>query len=104
MTDQEIHLDLLLGRSAVARNGKPIGRIEEFRAERRGHELVVTEYHLGPEALLERLSVSGLRFLSLFRIKTRKRGHRVPWDKLDLSNPKKPRLTCSVEELAPLDV
>jgi hypothetical protein len=103
MADQEIHLDLLLGRSVLARNGKPIGRIEEFRAERRGHGLVVTEYHLGPEALLERLSVSGLRFLSLFGVRPGRRGRRIPWDKLDLSNPKKPRLTCSVEELTRLE-
>lgn len=103
MLSREINLDLLLGRAVVARNGRPIGRIEEFRAERRGHELVVTEYHLGPEALLERLSVSGRRLLSLFGIKSRSRGRCIPWDKLDLSNPEKPRLTCSVEELAQLD-
>jgi len=103
MVGQEIHLDLLLGRPVLARNGRPIGRIEEFRAERRGHELVVTEYHVGPEALLERLSASGLSFMSLFGIRSRRRGRRIPSDKLDLSNPKKPRLTCSVEELPRLD-
>ena len=102
MPDQEIHLELLLGRAVIARNGRRIGRIEEFRAEHRGDEHVVTEYHLGPEALLERLSVSGLSFLSLFGIRSRRRGRCVPWDKLDLSNPQKPRLTCSVEELTPL--
>jgi sporulation protein YlmC with PRC-barrel domain len=103
VSDDEINLDLLLGRSVVARNGKRIGRVEEFRAESRGHELVITEYHLGPEALLERLSVSGLSLLSLFGIRSRRRGLRIPWDKLDLSNPKKLRLTCSIEELTQLD-
>jgi hypothetical protein len=103
MPPREINLDLLLGRSVVALNGKAIGRIEEFRAERQGRELVVTEYHLGPEALRERLSLSGLHFLSLFGIKSRRRGRCLPWDKLDVSNPEKPRLTCSVDELTRLE-
>jgi hypothetical protein len=27
----------------------------------------------------------------------------VPWDKLDLSDPEHPRLTCPIAELAPLE-
>jgi hypothetical protein len=54
----------------------------------------VSEYLLGPAALLERLAVQ----LSV----TGARGHRVRWDQLDVSDPRRPRLTCAVDELAPL--
>lgn len=77
-----------------------IGRIEEMRAERRGHETVVVEYLLGPAALLERLSVrpSGMRLLRLVTGK-RTQHYRVRWEQMDLSDAERPRLRCSVREL-----
>ena len=32
----------------------------------------------------------------------RKQGYRVHWEQLDLSDPRRPQLTCEVDELAPL--
>lgn len=95
MSQTEIHLELLLGRKVHDSRGRPVGRIEEVTASREDLECVVEEFHLGPHALLERLSLPLIRVF-------RGRGHgvrRVPCDRLDLSDPMRPRLTCALEEL-----
>ena len=94
----ELRLELLLGRRVVFRNGHPAGRLEEVRIEKRGDHYVVTEYLLGTAALLERLAVAVAPMLG----RRRPRGYRVRWDQLDLSDPERPRLTCSAEELGRL--
>ena len=95
MSVTEIHLELLLGRKVRDTRGRPVGRIEDVAAEREGLDCVVEEFHLGPHALLERLS---LRFTRILR--GRSHGiRRVPWDRLDLGDPTRPRLTCTLEEL-----
>ena len=53
----EIRLELLLGTPVVSRNGVRIGRIEEVEA---GPGERVTEFLVGRDALLERLSALGL--------------------------------------------
>jgi sporulation protein YlmC with PRC-barrel domain len=96
----EIHIELLLGTQVVDSEGRSVGRLEEVLAEPQGEELVVTEYLLGSYAIIERLSAwtIGRALLDLFGAGTRE-GYRVPWDKLDLSDPVRPRLTCSLDEL-----
>jgi hypothetical protein len=91
----ECRVELLVGRKVRADNGEVIGRIEELRAEREGDYYVVTEFHLGPTALIEALAVRHLGFTLPGRV----HGYRVRWDQLDLSNQERPRLTCPVEEL-----
>jgi sporulation protein YlmC with PRC-barrel domain len=100
MAGQTINLELLLSRRVLTRDGRPVGRIEEIQAEADGDDLVVTEYHLGAPGMLERLSASliGGAILDLFGMRKRN-GFRVPWDKLDLSDPEHPRLSCEAEEL-----
>jgi hypothetical protein len=88
-------VELLLGRRVHAHDGGVIGRIEELRAEREHDYYVVTEFHLGPRALIEALAV---RHLGL-TLPGRVHGYRVRWDQLDLSDQEHPRLTCPVEEL-----
>jgi hypothetical protein len=91
---REVRLDRLLGRQVLGRNNRPCGRVEEFRAELQGSELVVMEFVLGGGGLLERLGV-GLKLL----LGHATGGHVARWDQLDLSDPDRPRLTCSLEEL-----
>jgi sporulation protein YlmC with PRC-barrel domain len=102
MAAQEVHIELLLNRRVVAANGRAIGRIEEVCAELRAGEAYVTEYLVGAFALFERLAAwrIGRELLTLFGARRRGHGYRVPWDKLDLSDPERPRLICKVEELA----
>lgn len=52
----EIHLELLLGKTVLDSTGKAIGRIEEVRASKQGEEWIVQEYLIGYAAILERLS------------------------------------------------
>jgi sporulation protein YlmC with PRC-barrel domain len=95
----EVRVELLLGRRVLAQNGRSVGRVEEIRVERSGGGYVVTEYHVGPEALLERLAV-GLQ--SLFREPPRG-GYAIAWNQVDLSDPEHPRLTCPADELRRLE-
>ena len=105
MAKQEVNLELLLGRRVYALNGKSVGRLEEARAELKPGECRVTEFLIGKYALFERLSAWEIvrAILGLFGTIFRS-GYRVPWDKIDLSNPERLRLTCSVSELPRLDV
>jgi hypothetical protein len=90
----EVRVDLLLGRQVLASNNQPIGRLEEFRAERRGNGLVITEYVIGVAGLAERLGVAvKLLFGQVGG------GYVARWDQLDLSDPLRPRLTCPASEL-----
>ena len=104
MAVSEIHIELLLGRCVLGLDGEVVGRIEEMCAEPRGGDLAITEYHVGAYAALERLSASliGWATLGLFRPRQDGGGYRVPWDKLDFSDPEHPRLSCPVSELARL--
>ena len=95
---REIQVELLLGRKVLARNGRAIGRIEEMVAEARDGELILTEYLVGTYAFLERLSVSPVARALLGLLRLRK-GYRVAWDQLDLSDVTRPRLTCALSEL-----
>jgi hypothetical protein len=90
-----MRLDRLLGREVYAANHRRLGRLEEFRAEPRGGEWVVTEYVVGAAGLLERLGVSVRLVLGW----PRPGGYLVRWDQMDLSHPDRPRLTCSVDAL-----
>jgi hypothetical protein len=90
-----LRLDRLLGRRVLAANNRPIGRIEEFRAERQGTGWVVTAYAIGRAGLWERL---GLSAQMLFGPAT-SRGYLARWDQIDLANPEYPRLRCPVDAL-----
>jgi sporulation protein YlmC with PRC-barrel domain len=104
MKRQEIHLELLLGKRVFALNGQSIGRLEEVRAElnARGH-CFVTEFLVGSYAFLERLSAfrMGREIMRTLHVR-RNEGYRVRWEQLDLSDPRRPRLLCEVDELVRL--
>jgi len=91
----ELRAELLLGRKVRSIHGHVVGRIEEMRAEREHDYWVVTEFHVGPTALIERLAVRHFGIT----LPGRAHGYRVRWNQLDLSNPQHPRLTCHLEEL-----
>jgi hypothetical protein len=88
-----IHLEDLIGHLVTGKDGRPVGRIEEVRAERGTAGYEVTEYLLGTGALVERLSLAR-RLLG-----RRPRTYVARWDQVDVTAPERPRLRCSVEEL-----
>lgn len=92
---ETFRLDRLLGRRVRTANNRSLGRLQEFRAERRGDDWVITEYVVGVSGLLERLGVGFRLVLGVQRVS----GFVVRWDQLDVSNPDRPRLTCPVDDL-----
>ena len=103
MAAREVHVELLLSRRVVDSTGHSLGRIEELRAERNGSDVVITEYLLGADAMLERLLGFFLELPFLHLLRGKDRGFRVPWNKMDLSDPEHPRVLCTREELEPLE-
>jgi hypothetical protein len=96
--ENELRLEDLLGRRVRDPNGRVIGRLEEFRAAREGDHWVVTDYDIGPTALLERLAARHLGVTWPGRVY----GFRATWDQLNVDDPDQPTLTCSVDELKKL--
>ena len=96
----EVNLELLVGRKVRTRSGENAGRIQEVVAEHQGDEWVITEYQLGPVVLLSRLSAFHLA-APLFHLlgADKDLGYKVQWDKLDLSDPDRPILTCETADL-----
>jgi hypothetical protein len=92
---KHVHVELLFGKRVRDANDKVAGHIESIRATWKGNACTVDEYHLGTGALMERL---GLTAGALIGAGSRD-PLRVPWDQLDLSDPERPRLKCTLEEL-----
>ena len=93
-TRHEVRVGCLLGRRVLAGNNRSIGRLEEFRVEKRADGWVVSEYLIGVGGLAERLGV-GVKLLFGRRV-----GVRVArWDQLDISDPYHPKLTCPMGDL-----
>jgi hypothetical protein len=99
----EINVELLVGRAVLSRAGKTIGHIEEVRAQQDGPDLIITEFHVGLYAAMERISASpiGTELLGLFRLRRRHRGYRIRWNQIELGKSEL-QLLCDEKELAPL--
>lgn len=95
----EAHVEHLLGRRVRDPHGEIVGRIEEFRIADVDGETVVVEFHVGPEALLERLGGAALKLPFLDRLPFDRRRYRIPWRDMDLSDPDHPRARLSMREL-----
>jgi hypothetical protein len=96
---QELHLELLLGKRVRDMTGRPIGRIEEFRADQEEGYWIVHEYLVGRYGLYERLAAWSI-IRALFGGHRRgASGYRIRWDQLDATDPAQLRLRCRREEL-----
>ena len=76
--------------------GRRVGRIRDIRAEARDGELLVVEYHLGSAALMERWGLSLLRLVGLGAARE---PLRIPWDRIDISDPERVTYLGRLEEL-----
>jgi len=101
MKQHRIHAEHLLGRIVRDTNGRKVGRIEEIEVETNSKGAYVTAFVVGAAGLLERMSLKGFAplFLPSLVKRSEKNACRIPWDKMDLSNPRKPRSRCPREEL-----
>ena len=93
---RSVHVELLVGRRVRDANDRVVGRIQAIHVRRRGHHYFVDEYHIGPAALLKTLGISAVKLVGL---PSWREPLRIPWQKLDLSDPEHPRLNCAREEL-----
>lgn len=96
----DVRLEDFLGKPVLDAGGRPIGHLHEARARREGKDLVVVDYLVGAPGWLERFSLAGIgrEVLAIFGL-GRSKGYVVPWDRMDLSVPGRPRCTCSAAEL-----
>ena len=101
MSDQEIHIERLVGRRVRDVDGKVVGRIEEFVIGYEDGEPIIREYLLGQAGLIQRLGGAALQLPFLRALPFDRRSHRVPWQQLDLANPLQPRLRCRAGDLEP---
>lgn len=106
MATQEIHVELLIGRRVRAMNGRVVGRLEEIRVKQESRGAFVEEFLTGSYGMLERLAAVsiGRAILKAFGARRKDSSYRIPWDKLDLSDPNTPRLLCEVSELLTIDL
>lgn len=86
-----VHLELIIGKELRDANGKRAGRIAEVHGEDKGREFLITHY----------IVVVGWLGYLRHELGFRKRCSRrhVPWDKIDLRDPLRPKLLCSAAEL-----
>jgi sporulation protein YlmC with PRC-barrel domain len=96
----EVRIELLIGRKVLDAEGKKVGRIEEIRGEKRAGDVLVEAYLVGASALVERLAawklvrpIRGLLGSSVYSM------YRIPWNEMDLSDPRHPRLTVPKSSL-----
>lgn len=94
----EIHFELLVGKRVHDVNGKVVGALRNGQAVRRANQYWVEWWEVGTAALFESLGISIARLVGI-RVRE---PLRIPWQQLDLSDPEKPRLKCTKEELLAL--
>ncbi len=97
MTRSEVYFDELLGRSVLAGNNRVAGRLEEFHTEQRGDYFHIVEFVIGSAGMMDRLNM-GVRAM----FGKRGSGKVARPDQIDISDPRRPRLTCSINDLQDL--
>jgi hypothetical protein len=96
---REVHVERMLGCRVCDRDDVPLGRLQECRAEWLDGELVVTEFHLGPAALLERVGGFLLQLPLVGWLPIKRWQYRIPWELMDFSDPRRPRVRACRAEL-----
>src|SRR4051812_482041 len=98
---RRIQLQHLIGREVHDSRGARVGHIEEIRATNISEGCFVQEYLLGREGLALRLSIPHFANLIVrnFGAQNQPVTKHVPWQQMNLSDPKRPTLRCTKEEL-----
>jgi hypothetical protein len=97
----DIKIELLVGTKVHDVDGVKIGRIEEIRVERQDKALLVESYLIGASALIERLSARTLvrPIRRLLRTRHIYSVYEVPWQDMDLTDPKRPVVRIAKRDL-----
>ena len=103
--NREVALHRLLGRTVRDPAGRTLGRVEELRASielhEQGNDYVVTEFHVGSFGAIEGFAGAHFARLLLHRLGRLApyESYVIPWDRIDLTNPDRPRALDTVEEI-----
>ena len=97
----DIRIQLLVGTKVYDVDGNSVGRIEEIRVKREEKALLVESYLIGASALIERLSARTLvrPIGRLLRARHIYSVYEVPWQEMDLTDPKRPVLKVASSDL-----
>lgn len=98
---REVHLELLIERCVVDKDGEKVGRITDICCEKKDGDWVVEEYLAASSKELDCFSACGLalRLIHFFGGHHFEHRLRIPWQQPDLSDPDHPRLRCGRDEL-----
>ena len=109
MSEREIRIEELIGRRVRDADGRVVGRIEEMVCEielhERGRDYVVRTLQIGTFGALDALGGSRVLRL-LLRTLLPSRAYRcldVPWNGIELSDPRRPRLIRMAAETGRAD-
>ncbi|HEX3534700.1 MAG TPA: hypothetical protein VHT23_10800 [Gemmatimonadaceae bacterium] len=97
----DIEIQLLVGTKVRDADGANVGRIEEIRVVRHDKALLVEAYLIGVSGLIDRLSARTLvrPIRRLLRSRHIYSVYEVPWQEMDLTDPKRPVLKISQHDL-----
>lgn len=85
-----VHLEEIVGTRVRDVDGKVVGRLEEVHADWHGPQCVVTFYVI---------AARGRYVLRQLGILKRTRSFVVPWNRMNWSDPMRPRLDCRTADL-----
>ena len=88
---REVQLRELLGVIVVDSTGERIGKLEEIEAENGYEYCEIKSYIIAHRGLLDRVSSWALTADLQSKLSGKSRPYRVPWDQMDLSDPRHPR-------------
>jgi sporulation protein YlmC with PRC-barrel domain len=94
----ELHAERLIGKRVAISDGRPIGRIEEMIVEIIDGETVVTEFHIGRGAAVERFGAF-VRQLPFFGWLPRGKTYCIPWNLMDFSDPRRPAARIEADRI-----
>ena len=97
---REISVERLIGTRVVDSEGKSLGRIHEISAERGEDSCLVEAYYVGGRAMIVRIARWAVPNKVSSALESKLvRPFRIPWDEMDLSDPRRPRTTLSKAEI-----
>lgn len=98
---RQVQLREILGRKVLDPYGETVGHLEEIEADRGEKECVIRAYIVEHHGLLDRVSSWALTSSMQRALQRRSedKPYRVPWDQMDMSDPRRPRTLLPKTEL-----
>ena len=103
MPTREIRIEQLRGRTVRDADGRALGPVEELRVAEHDGEAFVVAYCVGAYGLFQRLAGTAMRSALLRVFGRAQKAYLIPVDRMDLSDPSRPRLRGSIDRLQRVD-